>query len=64
MSNWNQQMLKHGQQTVSDGESALETLIMFSPSVISNHDVLISPADVILSVCIYVFVMVEGSKPV
>ena len=50
MSNWNQQMLKHGRQTVSDGESALEYLIMFSPSVI-NHDVLISPgADVILSV--------------
>ena len=54
MSNWNQQMLKHGQQTVSDGESALEYLIMFSPSVISNHDVLISPAaDVILSVFMY-----------
>ena len=49
VSNWNQQMLKHGRQTVSDGESALEYLIMFSPSVI-NHDVLISPADVILSV--------------
>ena len=62
MSNWNQQMLKHGRQTVFDGESALE-YPMFLPSVILNY-VLISPADEILSVCIYVFVMFEGSKPV
>ena len=41
-------MLKHGRQTVFDGESALE-YPMFLPSVIINY-VLISPADEILSV--------------
>ena len=54
MSNWNQQMLKHGRQTVSDDGSQLQNILSsvfkFSSSVdIINH-VLISPADAILSV--------------